>query len=133
MSVIEFPKRRAAPREYRGPRTARVWRWTVVSGLALFVLATVHIVAQHFVVHGTGGLRNYHQVISYIANPVMFVIECGFLLALAIHGMLGIRSILHDFDFRPRTLRRIDRGLWMLGTLTVSYGLIVLSVLASRA
>jgi len=84
-------------------------------------------------VHGTGGLRNYHQVLHYIANPLMFAIECMFLLALSIHAMLGIRSIVRDFDLKPRTIRRIERGLWALGTVTAAYGIVLLSILAARA
>jgi len=129
MSVIEFPKR---ARAYPGGRSARAWRWTAGSGLALVVLACVHIVAQHFVVHGTGGLRTYRQVLDYIANPVIFVIECGFLFAVAIHAMLGVRSILHDLELRARTKRRLDVTLWVTGTLTVVYGLVLLIVLAAR-
>ena len=129
MSVIEFPKRAHV---YPGGRSARTWRWTVGSGLALVVLACVHIVAQHFVMHGTGGLRTYRQVLDYIANPVIFVVECGFLFALVIHGMLGVRSILHDLDLRARTKHRLDIALWAVGTLTVAYGLVLLIVLATR-
>jgi succinate dehydrogenase hydrophobic anchor subunit len=138
MSVIEFPKQTqhsypGGQRSYRGGRSARAWRWTAGSGIALVVLATAHIVAQHFTAHGTGGLRTYREVLDYVANPVMFVIECGFLFAVAIHGMLGVRSILHDLDLRPATLRRLDVILWVVGTLTVAYGLVLLTVLALRA
>ena len=129
MSVIEFPKR---ARVDSGRRPARAWRWTAGSGLALVVLACAHIVAQHFVARGTGGLRTYQQVLDYIANPVMLAIECGFLFAVAIHAMLGLRSILHDLDLRARTKRRLDVTLWVLGTLTVTYGLVLLIVLAAR-
>jgi len=134
MSVIETPKRHVTrPRKHTGGRPARAWRWTALSGVALMVLATVHIVAQHFAAHGTGGLRNYHQILHYIANPVTFAIECLFVLALSIHAMLGIRSILRDFDLKPRTARRIEQGLCVLGTVTAVYGIALLSVLASRA
>ena len=85
MSVVELPQREpsaeAPVREYRRGRSARVWHWTAGSGMALVALATLHIVAQHFVVHQTGGLRTYSEVLSYIANPVIFVLEAGFLLA----------------------------------------------------
>ena len=134
MTVIEFPRRHTPrPREYPGGRSGRAWRWTALSGFALVVLATIHIAAQHFAVHGTGGLRNYHQVLRYIANPLMFAIECMFVLALSIHAMLGIRSIVRDFDLKPRTNRRIERGLWALGTVTAAYGIVLLSILAARA
>jgi succinate dehydrogenase hydrophobic anchor subunit len=133
MAVAEIPERPPVQRVYPGGRTARAWRWTVGSGIALVVLAAVHMIAQHFVVDETGGLRTYKQVVDYIANPVIFVVECGFLFAVTIHAMLGLRSVLFDFDFGPRARRRIDAGLWVLGTLTVAYGLVLLITLASRA
>ena len=65
MSALQTPERklidrelvglRSRPHQYPGARSARAWRWTAGSGIALVVLATAHIVAQHFVVHGTGG------------------------------------------------------------------------------
>jgi len=133
MSLVEMPTRGPVVRDYRRGRSVRVWRWTVGSGVALVLLAGVHIVAQHFAVHGTGGLRTYQQVLDYIANPVIFVIECGFLFAVTIHAMLGVRGILLDLAPGPRARRRIDAGLWTLGIVTVAYGLVLLTVLAVRA
>ncbi len=139
MSVIDRLKSEAPPDshlgtwEYRRRRSARAWRWTAGSGLALVALTTMHIVAQHFIVHQKGGLRTYHEVLTYVANPVIFVLEAGFLVAVAIHAMLGIRSILHDLDLGPRLARRLDAGLWVLGTVTVLYGTALLVTLAARS
>lgn len=133
MTAIEMPDRAPAPRVYPGGRSARAWRWTVGSGAALVVLAAVHMVAQHFVVDETGGMRTYRQVLEYLSHPVIFAIECGLLFAVTIHAMLGVRGVLFDFDFGPRARRRIDAGLWALGTLTIAYGLVLLITLASRA
>ena len=72
-------------------------------------------------------------MLDYVANPAIFIIECGFLFAVTIHAMLGVRSIPLDFDPGPRALRLIDRGLWVLGTATVAWGLVLLTTLALRA
>ena len=137
MSVIELPEPEppsdSPAQAYRRGRSARAWHWTAGSGLALVALATMHIVAQHFIVHRTGGLRTYSEVLSYIANPVIFILESGFLFAVTIHAMLGVRGILHDLDLNPRTQRRIDTGLWVLGTVTVAYGMALLTTLAIRS
>jgi len=137
MSVVELPKREpsaeAPGRDYRRGRSSRAWHWTAGSGVALIALATMHIVAQHFVVHQKGGLRTYGEVLSYIANPVIFVLEAGFLLAVTIHAMLGIRGILHDLDLSPRAARRLDVTLWAVGTVTVAYGMGLLITLALRS
>ena len=136
MTVVELPKQEPSAEaplaEHRRGRSARAWHWTAGSGMALVALATLHIVAQHFVVHQTGGLRTYGEVLSYIANPVIFVLEAGFLLAVTIHAMLGIRGILHDLDLSPRAVRRLDATLWVVGTVTVAYGMALLVTLAAR-
>jgi|SRR5450755_619565 succinate dehydrogenase hydrophobic anchor subunit len=137
MSVVDLRKREpptdSPARVDRRGRSARAWRWSAGTGLALVVLATLHIVAQHFVVHQKGGLRTYGEVLSYIANPVIFVLESAFLFAVTIHAMLGIRGVLHDLDLSPRAERRLDRGLWVLGTVTVAYGMALLTTLAVRS
>jgi len=137
MSVIEAPKQepptQSRAETYRRGRSSRVWRWTAGTGIALVVLATMHIVAQHFIVHQKGGLRTYGEVLNYIANPVIFVLEAAFLIVVTIHAMLGVRGVLGDLDLSPKTRRRVDRGLWVLGTATVGYGMALLITLAVRS
>jgi len=137
MSLVQLPKREPTVSNptavYRRGRSPRVWYWTAGSGIALVLLATMHIVAQHFIVHQKGGLRTYAEVLSYVANPVIFVLEAGFLFAVTIHAMLGIRGIVHDLDPGPRAARRLDIALWVMGTVTVAYGMGLLITLAARS
>src|SRR5690349_1808181 len=100
--------------------------------MALVALATMHIVAQHFIVHQKGGLRTYSEVLSYIANPIIFLLEAEFLFAVTIHAILRIRNILHDHDLSAGTQRRLDVVLCTVGTLTVAYGMALLIILAAR-
>jgi succinate dehydrogenase hydrophobic anchor subunit len=132
MSVLEIRPRPERARGY-GTRSARVWWWTVGTGSALLVLVTVHMVAHHFVVDELGGLRTYDQVLDYVGNPLILAIEALLLLTVTIHAMLGVRSVLLDFDWGPRARRLVDAGLWLLGVLTVLYGYVLLAVLAWRA
>jgi succinate dehydrogenase hydrophobic anchor subunit len=120
----------------RPPRTARSageWRTMTLTGLGLLVLVTVHMVANHFVVKSIGGLRDYQQVLTYIANPAIFTIESLFLLFVTVHAMLGLRGVLLDLDPGPRLRRWIDRGLAVLGLGTLAYGYFLIGTLASRA
>jgi succinate dehydrogenase hydrophobic anchor subunit len=119
--------------EETGVRRSQTWKATASSGVALLVLVTVHMVAHHFVVEEVGGLRTYAQVLDYISNPVMFVLEALFLLVVTIHAMLGLRSVLFDFGLSTRSKRLITRGLLVLGIVTVAYGVTLIGVLASRA
>lgn len=116
-----------------GGKSVRVWRWTVMTGVALLVLLVVHMIAHHFVVEEVGGLRSYHQVLEYISSPLIFTIECFFLVTVTAHALMGLRAVLFDTGFGPRARRRIDLGLWVLGIATVAYGFFLVGTLASRA
>jgi len=119
--------------EATGVHRSRTWRATAASGVALLVLVTIHMVAHHFVVEEVGGLRDYAQVLEYVSNPVMFVLEILFLVVVTAHAMLGLRSVLFDFGLSVRSKRLVARGLLVLGIATVAYGVTLISVLASRA
>jgi succinate dehydrogenase hydrophobic anchor subunit len=121
------------PIEHTPGHRSRTWKATAGSGVALLVLVTVHMVAHHFVVEEVGGLRTYAQVLDYIANPIIFVIEILFLVVVTTHAMLGLRSVLFDFGLSTRAKRMVARGLLVLGIVTVAYGVTLISVLASRA
>ena len=116
-----------------GVRRSRTWKATAGTGVALLALVTIHMVANHFVVEEVGGLRTYAQVLDYISNPVIFVLEILFLVVVTTHAMLGLRSVLFDFGLSVRGKRLVARGLLALGIVTVAYGVTLISVLASRA
>jgi succinate dehydrogenase hydrophobic anchor subunit len=133
MSVLETRQRPERPPTYAGGKSTMVWWWTVGTGAALLVLVTVHMVAHHFVVEEVGGLRTYQQVLEYVSNPLILTLECLLLVAVTIHAMLGVRSVLFDFDLAPHVRPHVDLGLWVLGVTTVVYGFVLLGVLAWRA
>jgi succinate dehydrogenase hydrophobic anchor subunit len=110
----------------------RTWRWTVGTGITLVALAAVHLIAQHFIVGDTGGLRSYQQVLDYIGNPVIFVIESSFLVTVTVHGLIGVHRIVLDLDLPARIMRRVNASLWVLGTLTIGYGFVLLTTLALK-
>ncbi len=101
----------------------------VVSGAALIVLLGLHMIAQHFVV--PTGLRYYADVIAWLANPLVVVLEVLFLVFVTYHAMLGVRAILFDFGFTERTERRITGALWLVGVVTVVYGLVLFAGIIS--
>jgi succinate dehydrogenase hydrophobic anchor subunit len=123
-------RRRVTPRP---ARTARDWRITTFTGVALLGLLLVHMIGHHFVVDEVGGLRSYDQVLDYVAHPVIFTIESFFLLFVTVHAMLGLRGVLLDLDPTPRLRRAIDGGAVVLGLATLAYGYFLIGTLASRA
>jgi len=115
------------------PAKTRTWFATALSGVAVLVLVTVHMVANHFVVQQVGGLRTYAQVLAYIGDPWIFSIEAVFLVAVTWHAMLGLRSVLRDLNLHGPLGRVADRGPMVVGVVIVVYGLMLISILAARA
>jgi succinate dehydrogenase hydrophobic anchor subunit len=98
-----------------------LWLVQAFSGILLIALLGLHMVAHHFVVEG--GLRNYEQVIDYISNPVIFVLEVVFLLTVTAHAMLGVRAILLDLGPGPGAQRAINVGITVVGVVAAGYGI----------
>ena len=111
----------------------RTWLSTAFSWMAQLVLVTVHMVAHHFVVEQVGGLRTYRQVLEYIGNPVIVVLEAVFLVVVTWHAMLGLRAVALDLDLPPGLAHLVRPGVVVLGVVTVVYGLVLIGVLAGRA
>jgi succinate dehydrogenase cytochrome b556 subunit len=101
---------------------ASSWSWILqaVTGALLIVLLGLHMVVQHFVV--AGGLRKFADVVAYISNPFVFLLEIAFLIVVTWHALLGVRAIIFDLGLKPTTERKVV-VLTVIGLLTVSYGI----------
>lgn len=80
----------------------------------------MHFIANHFIARG--GLRDFADVVAYLRNPIVLVLELLFLLFVTTHALLGVRAILLDLGFSGRGERRLSRLLTGVGVLTVGYG-----------
>ena len=104
-----------------GQRAGAIWLLQVVSGALLIVVLGLHIVAHHFVVEG--GLREFADVIAYISNPLIYVIELVFLVVVTVHAMLGMRAILLDLGPGESATRAINWLLTLVGVGIIAYGI----------
>lgn len=102
-------------------RSGSLWLVQAFSGLLLVFILGLHMVAHHFVVEG--GLRNFQQVLDYVANPVVFIIEVLFVIFATIHALLGVRAIYIDLRPSPSGYRAVNWLLGIIGVLTIGYGL----------
>lgn len=135
MAAGDAPAPRAA-RTTWAPSTEREardwsWVWQAVSGALVLLLVTLHMIAHHFVV--PEGLRNFAEVVDYLSNPLIVVLEVAFLVIVTWHGLLGLRAVLFDFGFSAAVERAITRILIVVGILTVGYGLWLTSVIVGQA
>ena len=81
----------------------------------------LHFIANHFI--ATGGIRDFADVVSYLRNPLVLVLEVLFLVSVATHAMLGVRAIVMDFGLSDRAEKRLSQALTVIGVLTVVYAL----------
>ncbi len=105
----------------RGGLAGALWLVQAISGLLLVALLLLHMIAHHFVVEG--GLRDYQQVLDYVANPVIFFLEVVFLVVVTAHAMLGLRAIALDMNLKAATQRAVDWLLVVVGAVALGYGL----------
>jgi succinate dehydrogenase / fumarate reductase membrane anchor subunit len=98
-----------------------LWMFQAVSGLALVLLLGLHWAAQHYL--ASGGLRSFAEVADYLRQPLALALELIFLMVVSGHALLGVRAILLDLGLHPRLQRSLDISLWLVGILTVLYGL----------
>ncbi|HXZ05925.1 MAG TPA: hypothetical protein VEH81_13905 [Ktedonobacteraceae bacterium] len=103
------------------PKASSAWYWQVFTGIALVLLLGLHFIANHFI--ATGGIRDFADVVSYLRNPIVLVLEVLFLIVVATHAMLGVRAIVLDFGISSQAEKRLSQVLTVIGVLTVAYGL----------
>jgi succinate dehydrogenase hydrophobic anchor subunit len=109
-------------------RNARLgWLSQASSGILLVLLLGVHWIAQHYL--ADGGLRTYAEVVSYLENPLVLVLEATFLAVITVHALLGVRAVLLDLGPGERWIGLIDAGLILTGIGTVLYGLNLLRLI----
>ena len=101
-------------------RSSWAWFWQAVTGIALLLLLGLHMVAHHFIVQG--GLRNYAEVLAYLSNPVILVLEIAFLISVTTHAMLGVRAILFDLGLSAGAERTVTYACTAFGVVIVLYG-----------
>jgi succinate dehydrogenase hydrophobic anchor subunit len=103
----------------------------MVSGAALLVLMTVHLVAQHLVV--PTGLRYSEDVIGGLRSPLLLAVEVAVLAFVTYHALAGVRVVLFDIGFSVRTEERIVRLLWIVWIGTVIYGVVLFAAILNAA
>ena len=100
-----------------------MWLAQAVSGLLLIVVLGLHMIANHFVVEG--GLQTYQDVINYLSNPLVVVVELIFLVVVSAHALLGVRALILDLGIKEAAAKRLTAFLALLGVVMVGYGIVL--------
>ena len=105
----------------RPDSAASIWIIQAISGLLLILLLGLHMIAHHYIVEG--GLRTYQDVVDYISNPVIFVLEVLFLIVVTPHAMFGLQGIILDLGPSESAQRTIIWVFRILTLLVLGYGI----------
>lgn len=108
------------------------WSWILqaFTGGLLVVLLGLHMVVQHFVVEG--GLRDYQQVVEYLSNPFVFLLEISFLIVVTWHALLGVRAVIFDLGLTPAAERKWTAALSIFGVVVIGYGIWLSATIVSQ-
>ena len=106
------------------------WLSQAISGILLVLLLGIHWVAQHYL--AAGGLRTYTEVVTYLENPLVLVLEIAFLVVVTYHALLGLRAVLLDLGPGTKLARLMDAGLILTGIATVIYGINLLRLILAK-
>ena len=109
--------------ESRSLNSASTWRWLLQagSGLALVILLAIHLIVNHWV--SPRGLLSYSDVIRYYDVSGVAWMESVFLIAVTVHCVLGLQSIVLDLNLGTNIARSLIRFLFVAGMVTISYGI----------
>ena len=110
--------------------TAWLWLLKIASGVLVIVLLFVHLIVNHLV--ATNGLMSYADVVRYLSNPWIALMESTFLVIVVTHSLVGVRSIILDLDPPAGLQKVIDIAMTVLGVGSVIYGIWLIRLIVIR-
>jgi succinate dehydrogenase hydrophobic anchor subunit len=90
--------------------SAALWLLQRASGLALVVLAGLHVIVQHALLP------------VVIRRPVQLAVDWLLLALVLYHGLNGVRTVACDYVMAPARQRAITAALWAAGLALFAYG-----------
>jgi succinate dehydrogenase hydrophobic anchor subunit len=115
------------------PKTGEnVWVWLlkIVTGVLVIALLFTHLIVNHLV--APEGLLTYQEVVAYLSNPLVAVMELSFLVIVVSHALVGTRSIILDLNPSRGFLRVLDGVLVVAGVASIVYGVWLVAVIISQ-
>jgi succinate dehydrogenase hydrophobic anchor subunit len=119
---------RIGPR--KGESTA-LWMVKILSGVFVLTLLFIHLVANHLLPEQ--GLMSFREVVVYLSNPWIALMEGTFLVIVTVHALVGTRSVVLDLNPSPSLLKRIDFFFILLGVVAIIYGIWLLTAIRAFA
>jgi succinate dehydrogenase hydrophobic anchor subunit len=107
-----------------------VWLVKIVAGILILLFLGLHFVVNHLV--APGGLLSYADVVAYYQNPIIPIIEIGFLVVVIAHSLLGLRGIVFDMNPSRKFVEVLDIVFTVLAVFAIGYGIWLVMVIVAR-
>ena len=113
-------------------KVAGTWPWALqrISAVGLVALLGIHMWLLHFkdAAGETSGetLIEFGDVSMRFDQFIFVVVDYLLLAFVLFHGLNGARTVLLDFDRFSKHRKALDVGLWVLGIVTLVWGIIIL-------
>ena len=116
--------------EERSVDSAITLRWLIQAGLGIVLIALLafHLIVNHCA--APQGLLTYADIIRYYDVPGIAWMETFFLIAITVHCLLGMHSILLDLNLQPNLTRLFTLLLTFAGAITILYGIWLIRTVA---
>jgi succinate dehydrogenase hydrophobic anchor subunit len=111
--------------------TTWLWLFKIVTGVLVVVFLGIHFIVQHLV--NPDGLLTFQQVVQWVSNPWVALMEGTFLVLAVFHALLGVRSVLLDLQPSQGIIRVIDVTFSIVGVLAIIYGIWLLRAIQAYA
>jgi succinate dehydrogenase membrane anchor subunit len=111
--------------------TTFLWLVKIVTGPILLIVATIHLIVNHYI-GSLGGLQTYSDVVKYYKAWYIPAMEAIFLVTVLAHSLIGLRGIILDLRPSATMLKLVNWVFAILGIGFSAYGLWLLIVIAGR-
>jgi len=100
--------------------TTWLWLLKLVTGVLVVLILGTHLIVQHLV--SPEGLLTFEQVVEWVSNPWVALMEGTFLVLAVCHALMGVRSVLLDLRPSQGAIRIIDITFLIVGVVAIGYG-----------
>jgi succinate dehydrogenase hydrophobic anchor subunit len=110
--------------------TTWLWLLKIITGVLVVLILGVHLVVNHLV--SPDGLLTFQQVVVYLSNPWVALMEGTFLVLAVFHALLGVRSVILDLHPSVRMIRGMDIVFSIVGVVAIIYGIWLLRAIQAH-
>jgi succinate dehydrogenase hydrophobic anchor subunit len=110
--------------------TTWLWLLKIITGVLVVLILGVHLVVNHLV--SPDGLLTFQQVVVYLSNPWVALMEGTFLVLAVFHALLGVRSVVLDLHPSVRMIRGMDIVFSIVGIVAIIYGIWLLRAIQAH-